>query len=239
MNVLVCLPTRNEALSITRMVQAIRAIGFKVFVVDEHSTDGTCEIAASLNVPVYQRDGSGKGWGVRKAVEVAAKTGQEILVLIDCDCTYAPEDIPRLLERMDGCGCVIGCRPMATISWSHRVVNYLHTGAINVLFGARLHDINSGLRALRVAAYAGRLTATGFDIEAQMTTTAVKCGWRVSEVPIQYHTRVGRSKIRVWDTVRILWRILKERFTSVPDARLVQGTDVTHSLTCSPTRNGR
>ena len=212
MKTVVCLPTKNEALSIARMIRAVRAVGLDLFVIDEHSTDETAAIAASLGVAVHQRDGSGKGWAVRKALEVARQRGDEVLVLIDCDCTYAPDDIPRLLQAMEGCETAIGYRPMRAIAWSHRVVNHVHTGAINLLFDSHLHDINSGLRALRVRAYAGLLTATGFDIEAQMTSTALRRRWRVAEVPISYCRRVGRSKIRAWDTLRILRRIVRERF---------------------------
>ena len=208
----VCLPTRNEEPSVARMVHAIRALGYDVFICDERSTDETCAIAASLGVSVHQRAGSGKGWGVRKALEIAVREGYDVLVLIDCDCSYSPEEIPRLLSAMNRHGCVIGSRPMHMIPWPNRFVNYLHTGAVNLLFGVKLHDINSGLRVLRVKSYVDVLTATGFDIEAQMTIVALTRRLGITEVPIGYHKRVGHSKVRVWDVARILWRIIRERF---------------------------
>jgi len=224
MKAVVCLPTKNEALSVARMVQAIRSLGLEVFLVDERSTDQTAAIAAEHGVPVFQRDGHGKGWGVRKAVEVAAARGDDVLVLIDCDCSYDPADIPRVLEAMEHHATVIGRRPMCEISWPHRLVNYLHTGTVNMLFGARLHDINSGLRALRVRAYAQGLTAEGFDIEAQLTTSALRRGLSVAEAPVHYHKRVGRSKIRAWDTVNILRRIFTEWLLCVKLPRVSFGS---------------
>lgn len=198
------------------MVQALQPLQLPIIVVDEHSEDGTGNIAASLGVMVYQREGSGKGWGIRKALQVAHAQGYDVLVLIDCDCTYDPRDIPQLLSVLGNAGCAIGCRPMQAISWSHRLVNYLHTGTINLLFGARLHDINSGLRAIRVHNYVEGLTADGFDIEAQMTTHALQRGLGVVEVPVAYRKRLGRSKIRAWDTLRILRRIIAARFVRRP-----------------------
>jgi glycosyltransferase involved in cell wall biosynthesis len=208
----VCLPTRNEAKSIAPMIEAIRAVGLDVFVCDQQSTDGTIEIAASLGVAVHQRDGNGKGWGVRKALEAASAGGYDVLVLIDCDCTYRPEDIPCVVAALGACASAIGARPMREIAWPNRLVNYLHTGAVNLLFGARLRDINSGLRALRVATYRGAVTAEGFDIEAQMTLIGLRSELGVAEVPVGYRKRVGESKVRAWDAARILWRIVRERF---------------------------
>lgn len=213
MKVKVALPTKNEAESIQEMIEQLRAIGLEdIFVVDEHSSDGTASVAQKNGVPVFQRDGLGKGWGVRKAIQVAAEEGCEVLVIIDCDTTYPVAEIPHLLQRLATCDMVVGRRNFRSISLSRRLVNYLHTWSVNLLYGARLGDINSGLRALRVAPFRGLLDAPGFDIEAQITVRALKRGLRLREVPISYRKRRGSSKIRPQDTFVILFRILKERF---------------------------
>ncbi len=211
MKPLVCLPTYNERKSIDEMADRIGALGLELMICDQDSTDGTVERARERSIPVYRRDGFGKGWGVRKALDAARERGSDVLVMIDCDCTYAPEDIPAVLAAMPGQDMVVGVRPMREIQFSHRLVNRLHTGLINILFRRRFGDINSGLRALRVEKFAGALDAEGFDIEAQMSAKAARNGWRVAEVPIRYGRRVGRSKIRARDTFRILRRIWAER----------------------------
>ena len=213
MKTLVCLPTYNERESIVEMIERIRALGLDLIVVDQHSTDGTIALAERLGTPVHQRTGQGKGAGVQKAVALAAAQGCDVLVLIDCDLTYQPESIPELLSRMDGAEMVVGARDFGAIHWSHRLVNYLHTGMINWLFGARLRDINSGLRVLRVRAFQRLLDADGFDIEAQITTRALRSRFRVLEVPVAYLRRAGRSKIRARDTWTICRTILRERWS--------------------------
>lgn len=211
MKTLVCLPTRNERESVAAMIERIRALGYDLILSDERSEDGTIAIAEGLGVAVHQRDGSGKGFGVRKALDVAADGGYDVLVLIDCDLTYPVERIPDLLAAMETADMVVGCRDFRKIAWSHRLVNYLHTGMINWLFGANLRDINSGLRALRVPAFHGQIDAQSFDVEAQMTVRALRARVRIKELPVDYRERGGRSKIRAWHTWTICRTIMAER----------------------------
>ena len=214
MRTLVCLPTRNEKESVQEMIDKVRALRLDLIVVDEHSQDGTLDIVKRNNVSAYQRDGSGKGWGVRKALEVAAKLNYDFIVLIDCDCSYPVEAIADLLKFAQEFDMVVGSRDMRAIQFSHRLVNLFHTFCVNLLFGSRLSDINSGLRALRVNKFNGLLDAAGFDIEAEITVRALKGKFKIRELPVRYHKRVGKSKIRYWDTFRIFKKIAAERFCS-------------------------
>ena len=218
MNVAVCLPTRNEIASIGLMIKKIKALGYNLFIVDEESTDGTREVARKNGVPVYDREGSGKGWGVKKAMEVARKKGYDVLVLIDCDNTYPVNDIPKLLRHIPEYDMVIGTRDMDNVRPLHRLPNIVHTMAVNILFFARLNDINSGLRAFKVKPLMGTIDAPGFDIEAQITVNSIKRGMKILEIPIHYEKRLGDSKIRAMDGLLILKRIFLERFRRLPPA---------------------
>ena len=208
MNPVVCLPTRNEIGSVQRMIDAVKALGLPLFISDQASDDGTQEAAASSGVRVFQREGQGKGCGVQTALKAAYELGHDVLVLIDCDCSYPVSDIPKILDAMGDADMAVGCRPFGNIQFSHRLVNRLHTGSINLLFGASYHDINSGLRAMKVERFRGKLTAAGFDIEAQVSCVAARERMKVAEIPCGYEKRVGESKIRAWDTLVILRRIL-------------------------------
>ncbi len=216
MKAVVCLPTRNEKDSIRVMIDSIRKLKLPLFISDENSTDGTVVIAEKNKVPVYQRDGKGKGYGMRKAVEVAKQLGYDVLITIDCDCTYPAEKIPNLLRAIeDGADMVIGVRNMKNIRPLHRLPNLIHTLAINLLFfrifGNWLHDINSGMRAFRLDRIRP-FRSKGFDIEAEITVRAIKDGLKIKEIPVEYEKRVGESKIRIKDGFTILMRIIKERF---------------------------
>lgn len=211
MKTVVCLPTYNEEESLQEMIEQIRQTGLDLFVVDDHSTDRTPEIAKRNGVPLYLRDGAGKGWGVRKAVQVAKEGGFDNLVLIDCDCTYPPRFIPQLLRHLPECDMVVGQRPIRAIPRLNRIPNRFFTGLVNLLFFASLKDVNSGMRVFKVAKMPA-LDAEKFDIEAQMTIRAIKSGLKIREVPIDYFERKGKTKVRLKDGLIILFGILKERF---------------------------
>lgn len=213
MKSVVCLPTRNEKNSIAIMIKEIRKIKVPVFVSDENSNDGTKQIAKKLKVPVYQRDCSGKGCGVQKAIQVAIKQDYDILIFIDCDCTYPVDAIPKMIKMMDSYDMVVGARDFKNVPSINKIGNIVHTWAINILYFTYLKDINSGLRAMNVKKFKGLISAQKFDVEAQITVQALKNGMKVKEIPIKYEKRVGESKLRVRDGISILWRIIAERFS--------------------------
>lgn len=213
MNPCIVLPTKNEEESIAYMIREIKKLNIPLLVIDEQSTDKTVEIANSEGVEVFQRNGSGKGAGVVSAVELVDKKGYDVIVLIDCDTSYSPKHIPELLKHFPTYDLVIGRRRMAQVKFLHRLPNIAHTQAINMLFGSRLHDINSGLRAFNVKKMHGLLNASGFDIEAQITIKAIKHNFTIKEIPIDYTKRLGNSKVRIRDGYIILKRIFLERFT--------------------------
>ncbi|MBD3164420.1 glycosyltransferase [Candidatus Woesearchaeota archaeon] len=211
MKTIICLPTKNEKENVKYMIDSIRKLGYDLFICDENSKDGTIETAQENNVQVYQREGNGKGYGIRKALSVAKDKGYDTLVLIDCDRTYPAGYIPVMLRYLDKYDMVVGSRKRKDIKSFHRLPNKIHTAAINLLFGSNLKDINSGLRAFKVNKFKN-FKSKGFDIEAEITTKALKNKLKIKEIPIEYKKRTGHSKIRIKDGLLILSRIIKERF---------------------------
>jgi len=212
MKVCVVLPTKNEVHSIQEMITRIKKLDYDLIVVDENSDDGTIEIARKNRVPVYQREGAGKGYGTLKALEIVNDKRYDVMVIIDCDCTYPPEYIPKIIGFMDRYDMVVGIRGMENIPYLHRLPNIFHTQLINFLYFSSLKDINSGLRAIRVRKFMNKLDAKGFDTEAQMTIIALKNKMRIKEIPVKYKKRKGDSKIRIKDGFVIAWRIIRDRF---------------------------
>lgn len=209
-DVLICLPTRNEAANIQYMIDKLKILNYPIIVADANSRDGTVEIAKKNNIEVYQREGHGKAYGVRKALQVAKEKKAKILVFIDCDRTYPTQAIPKMVELMQHNDTVICYRSQKHIKPLHRIGNNIHTIAINLLFGSNLKDINSGLRAIRVDKY-NKLRSVGFDIEAELTIIAIRNHLRIKQFLIRYEERTGDSKIRLQDGITIMLRILKER----------------------------
>lgn len=212
--VAIALITKNEEQNVGSMIERIRKAGFKdLYIVDERSTDRTGEIARKKNVKVYQRKGLGFGCGIISAIDIAYKKGYDYIVRLDCDGTYPPEEIHKLLEFIPEYDMVASYRGWKNIKLLHRFPNMFFTYLAGILFGFHINDINSGMKAIKVKKFHGVLDAPGFDLEAQMTLRAIKKRYKIKNVRINFRERTkGRSKIKISDGVLILKRIIKERF---------------------------
>lgn len=210
----VALITKNEEQNIAPMIGRIRRAGFKdIYVVDEHSTDKTEEIAKAKGVKVYQRKGIGFGCGIRSAIDIAHAKGYDHIVRLDCDGTYPPEEIHKLLEFCPEYDLVAGCRDFKKIKWLHRYPNIFFSSLASFLFNSNIKDINSGMKAIKVAKFHNLLDADGFDLEAQLSLRAIKKGYKIKNVKINFKEREkGKSKIKISDGFLILRRIIIERF---------------------------
>ncbi len=96
----VIIPAYNEADSIGEVINRIKAsIECDIVVVDDGSTDGTGKIAEDLKVKVIRHK---RNQGLSVAFTTGFKGGLEldadILVNIDADNQYQPEEIPQLIE---------------------------------------------------------------------------------------------------------------------------------------------
>jgi hopene-associated glycosyltransferase HpnB len=110
-SVAVIIPARDEAESIGDAVVSLMGSRYagplQVFVVDDHSSDGTSDIArqaggnrvtviASRTLPPGW---TGKLWAVAQGVEAASATAPEFLLLTDADIVHAPDYVARLVAR--------------------------------------------------------------------------------------------------------------------------------------------
>jgi len=212
-DLIIALPTRNEALSVKAMVNQIRALGLEVFIVDSNSTDDTIRIAEEMDVEVFQREdyGTGKGCGMMKAMDVTVMKRKKYMGIIDCDTTYIPSDFNLFLPIAEDHDLIVGARPMKKIEFWHRLANQMHSKFTGILHSKKVMDVNSGMRIMQVDKFKGNLTATHFGQDAQMTSFALRNQLRFKEIPIQFGERLGESKIRIWDAVSIFYRIFSER----------------------------
>ena len=218
MKVTVVVPTLNEEESIGEIVEKFVGMGYEVLVVDGNSTDRTREIAEKKGARVVIQSGRGKGQAVREAFQIV---DSDVVVLIDGDGTYLPEEVEKLLEpiRRNVADHVAGNRLENFEKGAFTKLNLLGNKILNMFFrifyGVELYDILTGYRALRREVYKSfELEKTGFEIEAEMTVETIANGFRIMEVPITYRKRRGRTKLSpLRDGVKIaltLYSLLKK-----------------------------
>ena len=79
------------------------------------------------------------------------------MAFIDCDGTYMPHDLQFILEQRHNMDMVVGKRPFQKITLLRRMANHVMNRWFNYLFKARILDVVSGMRVIRLAKFKGRL----------------------------------------------------------------------------------
>jgi dolichol-phosphate mannosyltransferase len=210
-DVTIVIPTLNEEEAIGHVVREVMEAGYRnILVVDGYSSDRTVEIARSMGAQVVTQTGHGKSSAIKTGIEVAQTP---YILVMDGDGTYDPKDIDRMLETAVGKNCdeVVGYRvDRGNIPLLHRLGNRVISTLISLLMGQRVKDPCSGIYLLR-SDLAKRLeiTATGFDVEAEIVSQSIVYG-RVVEVPVRYRRRIGNPKLSTWGAgIRIALTALK------------------------------
>jgi len=214
LDVSVVIPCLNEEEGIAHVVEQARAgltaagLSGEIVVVDNASEDRSAELARAAGATVVYEPR--RGYGSAYLAGLAAARGRYV-VMADADGTYPLDLIGTFVKKLrDGADMVMGSRFKGTIHpgampWPNRYIgNPLLTGMLNLLFRSGVSDAHCGLRALRRDVVPQlQLSATGMEFASEMVIKAGKRRLRIDEIPIDYHLRIGKSKLsRFSDTWR-------------------------------------
>jgi glycosyltransferase involved in cell wall biosynthesis len=198
----VVLCTLNEEKNLPHVLPKIPAWVDETIIVDGHSSDKTVEVARELrpDARILYQPSRGKGEALRYGI--AASKG-EIIVTLDADGTYPPDEIPRFVQAVfQGHDFAKGTRVLGSTSPDmpvhRRLGNKVLTWTTNILFDTKFTDMCSGYYAFRKEAFLGlNLAAGGFEMEQEMYVKIARMGFASVEVPHGYSKRpYGRSKTR-------------------------------------------
>jgi glycosyltransferase involved in cell wall biosynthesis len=223
----VIIPSFNEAQSIGHVLNELpKHLITEVLVVDSASTDGTPEIAARMGARVIREPR--RGYGRACLTGLSQASAPDVVVFLDADYSDRPAELPRLLAPItEGRADIslgsrlLGPRTPGALPWHAVVGNRLAAGLITFLFGQRITDLGPfrAARADTLAALALEETTYGWAVE--MILKGALHGFRIVEVPVSYHPRIGKSKISgtlagsvgaAWCILsRIVWYRLRRR----------------------------
>lgn len=194
------IPALDEEASVGLVVRALPADVDRVVVVDNGSRDKTAEVARAAGAEVVSEPR--RGYGQACLAGIAAAPDADVYAFVDADFSDYPEQLaavqaPILAGDAD---MVIGSRNRGrrlpgAHPWHAVLGTRLCVGLMNALFGSRATDLGP-LRAIRADALRRLAMADrnyGWTVEMQVK--AALLGLRVSEVPVDYRPRIGRSKV--------------------------------------------
>ncbi len=220
----IIIPTYNEAENITRIVGRCRSAvpSADILVADDKSPDGTGQIADQLaanddHVHVMHRLGKeGLGAAYLAGFQWGIENGYDVLVEMDADGSHQPEQLPDLLTALADADLVLGSRWVkggSVVNWprSREILSRGGNAWTRLVLGVPLRDATGGFRAFRRETLLGigldEVASAGYCFQVDLAWRAVKAGFRVVEVPIEFIEReFGDSKMNQRIVVEALLR---------------------------------
>ena len=197
----VIIPTHNEAQAIGRVLADIPSdLVTEVIVVDSNSNDGTPEIATTAGARVIQEPR--RGYGRACLTGLGAADSPDVVVFLDGDYSDRPSELPILLAPIiEGrADITLGSRlhqqnSSEAVPWHQALGNRLAAGLIRLLYGVNITDLGPFRAARADVLRALELEELTYGWAVEMILKGALAGYRIIEVPVSYHPRIGKSKI--------------------------------------------
>ena len=188
-------------------------VEFEILVINDGSTDGSGPLLRQrsgvrlIEHPVNRGYGASLKTGVRHAKH-------ELIVIADADGTYPLEQVPRLVSLAANADMVVGARTgeNAHHSTLRRIPKWFLIRFAQWMARRSIPDLNSGFRVFRkpVVARFLQILPDGFSFTTTITLAMLTNNYLVHYEPVDYHPRIGRSKIRpIRDTLGVVQLILR------------------------------
>jgi glycosyltransferase involved in cell wall biosynthesis len=218
----VVVPIYNEEESIPQLIERLNEVlrdlpgGSEIIAVDDGSRDRSFailrELAAQhphLRVIRFRRN-----FGQTAAFAAGFHSARgEVVITIDADLQNDPNDIPRLLEKVEeGFDVVSGWRERRQDAFISRTLpSRLANGLISSVTGVHLHDYGCSLKAYR-SEVVKNIQLYG-ELHRFIPAIASWQGVAVTEIPVHHEPRrFGKSKYGIGRTLRVVLDLLTVRF---------------------------
>jgi glycosyltransferase involved in cell wall biosynthesis len=202
MKISIIIPCYNEEKTIEKIIQKVinnKEFEKEIIVIDDYSTDNSKKIlqnqlTTSINHLIINEKNYGKGYSIRKGIEVA--TG-DIIIIQDADLEYDPSDYSKLINPIkNGHADVvygsrfIGSDEKRVLLYWHSVGNYILTMLSNMFTNLNLTDMENCYKTFRSEIIKSiNLKENRFGFEPEVTAKIAKKKVRIFEVGVKYYGR--------------------------------------------------
>lgn len=225
---LIIIPTYNEATNAVRMIHTLMALNMKVDIlfVDDGSPDSTAERikeqqqAYPDRIHLVEREGKlGLGTAYVRGFEYALEHDYELVCEMDADFSHPPEDVPRLIESVQGgeTDIAIGSRyanGISIVNWplSRLILSYGANIYARWITGLPVKDTTAGFKCIHRRVIESisldRIKSNGYAFQIELHFRAWKAGFRLQEVSIIFREREeGVSKMSKGIVREAIWRV--------------------------------
>ena len=213
----VVVPVFNEEENLPELLQRLAAVmgdtgrSYEVLLVNDGSRDRSLAILkqASSSDPHLVVIDFNRNYGQHSAVFAGFEHARgEIIVTIDADLQNPPEEIPKLVDKMEEGYDVVGSvRQKRRDPLFRRIASRIINRVTSWVTGVQLHDYGCMLRAYRREVV--KTLCASKEISTFIPVLADMFAGRVTEVPVAHAERVrGESKYSFWKLIRLQFDLL-------------------------------
>jgi glycosyltransferase involved in cell wall biosynthesis len=196
-------------------------IAFEIVLVNDGSTDATRNHLDSYlkehpeltgNIRVVHRERN-RGYGASLKTGIR-RSRYATVAITDADSTYPNGRLPDLFDEYirGDYDMVVGQRSFKKLPTLTKPAKWFINKLANFLVDDNIKDINSGLRIFKkeIAVKFFPIICEGFSFTTTITLAMTSNHYAVKYVPIEYHKREGRSKIRpIRDTLNFIALVVR------------------------------
>ena len=213
---LVIIPMYNEKENARAIIEAVLSLKpcFDILVIDDNSPDGTAAVVKELiaehpgRVHIVERKGKlGLGTAYIAGFKWGLEHGYEYIIEMDADFSHNPADLPALRGACadEGYDVAVGSRYVSgvnVVNWpmGRVLMSYYASTYVRMVTRMKVRDTTAGFVCYRRRVHEpidlDKVKFKGYAFQIEMKFTALKCGFRIKEVPIIFVNRVlGTSKM--------------------------------------------
>jgi glycosyltransferase involved in cell wall biosynthesis len=255
MKLIVNLPVFNEEKHLAESIRKIResfqanfytqegkVISEKLIqIVDDGSSDNSLQIAreAGADIVVSYKPNRRLAYSFKRAVESSLENGADLMVNIDADLQFNPNDIPKLLEPiLSGKSDMVianrfGEMEAKNIPWIRKMLNKIAAKTIGFFLGYKTNDLTCGFRAHnRETMLKLNLTNIHFTYTQETIIDAIGKNLKLAWVPVEvtyFDNREAKITKSIWkfvsNSTKIILKAVRDvrpmKFFGIPGLFLI------------------
>jgi glycosyltransferase involved in cell wall biosynthesis len=196
---IVCIPAYNEEEIIAEVITKCKKFSDKIIVCDDGSTDNTSKIAQQEGaIVINHKKNMGKGAALRTLFKISLEFKPDVIITIDGDGQFLPEEIPKLVQSMktNNADIVIGYRfsENADMPKYRQFGNTVLDKITNLASDLPYRDTQSGFRAYsKKAVERISFFSDGFGADSEIIIDAAKKGLKIVEEPVKVIYKTGHK----------------------------------------------
>lgn len=221
LNVSIVVPAYNEEQNVGLLYEKVKKVmerekyNYEIIYIDDGSTDNTYKVLTKLNdkdkkVKIIKFR---KNFGQTSAMDAGFKYAKgEIIIPMDADLQNDPEDIPRLIRKLnEGYDVVSGWRKKRKDSLFKHLVSRTANLLRKLLINDKIHDSGCTLKAYKKECFED-VNLYG-EMHRFIPALLEWKGFKVTEIPVRHHSRkYGKTKYGFKRTIKGFLDMLVVKF---------------------------